>query len=243
MINFIIYEDDESLRSTYKNIIRNFMRNLNYDIYDFSKFNKEVYDKIKNIMGKKIFLLDAEVTGVSGLEIAKNIRNSGDWDSQIIVITECERYLELSFTTRLLRFDFISKFSDIKRELYFSLNTAYNILNNRDTLVFKCGGEIFQLLYNDIYYIEKNLCDNDSTIFTRGDSYVIKSSINKIMEKIGDDPRFFKCHRSCIVNLNNICSFDMNNNVIRFRDAEVNLISRDKRKELKDKLLSDKVKL
>lgn len=243
MINFIIYEDDEPLRRTYKNVIRNFMGNLIYDIYDFNKFNKEVYDKIKNIMGKKIFLLDAEVTGVGGLEIARNIRNSGDWESQIIIITECDRYLDLSFTNRLLLLDFISKFSDIKRALYFSLNIAYNILSNRDTLVFKCGGEIFQLLYNDIYYIEKNLYDNDSTIVTRGDSYIIKSSINKIMEKIGDDPRFFKCHRSCIVNLNNICSFDMNNNIIKFKDTEINLISRDKRKELKDKLLSDKVKL
>ena len=243
MINFIIYEDDESLRRTYKNVIRNFMGNLVYDIYDFNKFNKEVYDKIKNIMGKKIFLLDADVTVVGGLEIARNIRNSGDWESQIIIITAGDRYIDFGFTTRILMLDFISKFSDIKKELYFSLSVAYNILNNHDTLIFKCNGEIFQLLYSDIYYIEKNLHDNDSTIVTRGGSYIIKSSINKIMEKVGDDPRFFKCHRSCIVNLNNISSFDTNNNIIRFKDVEINLISRDKRKELKEKLMNDRVRL
>ena len=243
MINFIIYEDDEALRRTYKNIIRNFMGNLVYDIYEFNKFNKEVYDKIKNIMGKKIFFLDAEVPGASGLEVARNIRNSGDWNSQIIIITTCERYIDFGFTTRLLMLDFVSKFSDLKRELYFSLSVAFNILSNHDTLVFRCDGEIYQLLYSDIYYIEKNIHDNDSTIVTKGGRYIIKSSINKIMENFGGDPRFFKCHRSCIVNLNNILSFDTNNNVIKFRDEEINLVSRDKRKELKDKLLSDKIKL
>lgn len=243
MINFIIYEDDKALKRTYKNIIRSFMGNLAYEIYDFNKFNMEVYDKIKNIMGKKIFLLDAEITLVGGLKVARYIRNSGDWESQIIVVTTCERYIDFGFTTRLLMIDFISKFSDINKELYCSLNVAYNILNNQDTLTFNCNGEIFQLLYSDIYYIEKNLNGNDSTIITKGDNYVIKSSINRIMEKIGDDPRFFKCHRSCIVNLNNICSFDINNNIIRFKDKEINLVSRNKRKELKERLIADKVKL
>ena len=62
------------------------------------------------------------------------------------------------------------------------------------------------------------------------------------MKILGDDPRFFKCHRSCIVNLNNIKVFDIDKNIIKFKNGETNLVARDKKRELKDRLMN-KVKL
>lgn len=240
MINFIIYEDDKEMSDIYKDIIRKFMgiRNFNYNIHEFRKFDKEIFNKITNyIIGKKIYLLDVEVPGMSGVDFARSIREIGDWFSQIIMITTHEKYKDSGFTNRLLMLDFISKVSDIKRELTISLEIALNILNRQRTLAFKHNSEIFQVLYNDIYYIEKNLYDNNSTIVTRNNTYVINHSINKLTKILNDDPRFFKCHRSCIVNIDKITSFDMSNNIIKFKDKEVNLVSRNKKKELKERLM------
>ena len=65
---------------------------------------------------------------------------------------------------------------------------------------------------------------------------------NKLMKLFDKDYRFFKTHRSCIVNLDNIVSFDISNNIIRFKDKEINLVSRSNKRILKDKL-TDKYKV
>ena len=178
---------------------------------------------------------------MSGLELARKIRNNGDWTSQIIVITTYVEYKNLGFTNRLLMLDFISKFSNINENLKLSLKVALNILNRQSALSFKYNSEIFQILYNDIYYIEKNLNNNDSTIVTKNNTYTIKCSINKLMETLSNDPRFFKSHRSCIINLNNVISFDIDSNIIKFKNKEINLVSRDKKKKLKDKIMNNNV--
>lgn len=244
MINFIIYEDNKITRKLYKDIIRKFMgiKNYNYHIYEFSKYSKELGIKInKEIIGKKIYLLDIEVPGMSGLELARKIRSKGDWTSQIIVITTYEEYKNLGFTNRLLMLDFISKYGNINENLKLSLKVALSILNRQATLSFKYNSEIFQILYSDIYFIEKNLNNNDSTIITKNNHYIIKCSINKLMETLSNDPRFFKSHRSCIININNVISFDIDNNIIKFKNAETNLVARDKKKKLKDKIMNNNI--
>lgn len=244
MFNFIIYEDDKAMKNIYVDIIHKFMgnKNSNYNLYYFSRYSEEMEDKVFNkISGKKIYLLDVEVPGMSGFELAKEIRDSGDWFNQIIIITGYDRYSYLGVTSRILMLDFISK-ANIETELVRSLNIAINILNMHASLSFKQNSEIIQVLYNDICYIEKNLNDNSATIFTKNNKYTIRCSINNLMKILGDDPRFFKCHRSCIVNLNNIKVFDIDKNIIKFKNGETNLVARDKKRELKDRLMN-KVKL
>ena len=128
--------------------------------------------------------------------------------------------------------NFISKKNNVKKELNFSLNVAYNILRRQNSLVFQYNSEIFQILYTDICYIEKNLNNNDSTIVTKDNSkYIINKSINKLMEMFRDEKNFFKTHRSCIVNLDNITCFDIKRNIIKFKSSQINLVSRNRRKE------------
>lgn len=244
MFNFIIYEDDKAMKNIYVDIIHKFMgnKNSNYNLYYFSRYSEEMEDKIFNkICGKKIYLLDVEVPGMSGFELAKEIRDSGDWFNQIIIITGYDRYSYLGVTSRILMLDFISK-ANIETELVRSLNIAINILNMHASLSFKQNSEIIQVLYSDICYIEKNLNDNSATVFTKNNKYTIRCSINNLMKILSDDPRFFKCHRSCIVNLNNIKVFDIDKNIIKFKNGETNLVARDKKRELKDRLMN-KVRL
>lgn len=239
MINFIIYDNKEVVGS-YKKIIRNLMKSkkLNYSIYNIGNYSEDIQDKLKKLSGSKIYLLSADTKVIPGLDIAKNIRTSGDWISQIIITEKFDKNNYIGISSRLLILDFISKFDNFEKDVYFALETAVNILNKRLTLSFKCNSEVFQILYDDICYIEKNLNDNDSTIVTKNDRYTIKCSINKLTKILNNDSRFFKTHRSCIVNINNITSFDMKNNIVKFNFLETNLISRNKKKELKDKILN-----
>ena len=241
MINYIICLDSKSEVQFYKKVIQKSMNEINlaYKIYFFSSFEvKKNQIILKNILGKKIYILDSNM---DMLAFAKNIRNLGDVSSQIIVILDKEEINNINLIRyrKLYSLDIILKNESFISTLEMYLDVDVSILNRNKTLCFKYNNEIFNILYNDIYYIEKNLHNNDSTIVTKDNEYIINFSINKLMEILEKDYRFFKSHRSCIVNLDNIVSFDISNKIIKFKDTEINLVSRDKKQKLAERLYSN----
>lgn len=242
MLNFVIYEDEERIRTIYKNIIHSiFAANNNaYKIYEFDKYEENFVEIINNISGKKIFILDIEVPGKTGIEIARELRKNGDWLSQLIIVTSHHELRNNNIMARTLMLDFIIKSDNMKNNLKKTIITAYEIFNSDKTVNIKQNGEIYKIRYNEILYIEKDLNDNYITIYTNSEKLSMKGSIISFERFLEGDPRFMKIHRSCIVNLNNIKSYDIVNNIIKFENYEIDLIARNKKKELKDKLLQFK---
>ena len=81
-------------------------------------------------------------------------------------------------------------------------------------------------------------------LHTIGRTYPICSSLINIEKKLQQDPRFFKSHRSCIVNLFNIDTVNFRDNTILFKTNQKplhQLISRDKRRVLRKKLTDNKI--
>ena len=241
MIKYIIYEDNKKMANKYIRIINRYMlkRNINYKIIVFDKYNDDMENLIINRNKEKlVYLLDVEVPGLSGIDLAREIRNNGDWQSQLIIITGYEEKKYYLLTNRLLLLTFILK-GNLNKELILAFDDILKIFYNDSIFTFKYNSEIFNIFYDDIYYIEKSLHNNVATIYTKEEKYVIRSSINSLMKSLGKDTRFFKSHRSCIVNLNNICSYNIDSNVIKFKNKEINLVSRNRKKEF-IKLLLDK---
>ena len=226
MIDFIIYEKDYELNNFYKTIIYNF---LGCHEEDFKIFNYE--DLKKSTSHNKIYILSSR--NIKCLKIAKEIRTKGDWYSQIIIINENI----LAFkNNHLLILDYLSpENKNLKDLLYLAIQDAYKILTNYKTFKFTLNGVIYIIPYRDILYIEKGNNQNYSTIYTKNKNYIVKDTINSL-EKQLDKSCFIKTHRSCIVNLNNITSYDCSNNIIYFNKQKIYLIARDKRKYLKEKL-------
>ncbi len=233
MINYIICTDNDKKIQLYKKIINNYMnnKNCNYKII----INTE--ENIKNIVGKNIYFLDIN----ESINLAKEIRYNGDWDSQIIVTLNNHNKsnnIDLFKLKKLFAFDVLFNYDNWLEKIKMYLDINYNILNRNKTLCYKYCNEIFIVSYNDINYIEKNLGDNYSTIVTDKNKYIINLSINKLMEIFNNDSRFYKCHRSCIVNINNIIGYDITNNIIKFCNENINLVSRDRKKELESILMN-----
>ena len=174
MINFIIYEDEEKMRNIYKEVINKFFGNNNqsYKIIELSSYEEYKRNKVSVIDGEKIYLLDIDVPGKTGLELAREIRKSEDWNSQLIVITANEELKEESLTGKMLMLDFISKGDDIKIKLKETIMVAYNILSANSLIQIKQKGEIYQIKCKSILYIEKNLNDNYITIVTKNDKII-----------------------------------------------------------------------
>lgn len=245
MINFIIYEDEQKMREWYISIILKIVGRQNnaYRIIEIDRYDSKTMKRIKEACGKKIFILDIEVPGKSGLDLAREIRMGGDWLSQMIVVTSHDKMVNWSFRGKMLMLDFISKYSECEENLAEAIKLAYQILTTHKSMTFQLNGELYQVPYQDILYIEKNLDEVTSTIYTKESELEIKQGITSIMEFLQEDPRFMKTHRSCIVNLFNITSVDLVNNIIYFDHKSTPLLSRDKKKELKERISDNSVRV
>ena len=236
IMNFIIYEDDARFSYEYKKVIHKVMglSSDNYKITEFNSYNKEVWEKIKTIGSPKIFIVDVEVPNKNGIDLARMIRKSGDWTSPIIVITNYQEFRNVGYTAKILMLDFINKKDNIKEELYRDLLIALEINSTKKALRFTIKGEVYQVPYQDILYIEKNINDNYATIVCSDKEYTIRKTICELEEELKDENIFVKSHRSFIVNINNIKSIKFDYSVIDFGNGKEALISRNNKKKLKE---------
>lgn len=239
MINFIIYEDEKESRKMFKDIILKVIgtKNKKYQILEYEKYDLSVQEEIIKLDGKKIFILDIEVPGKSGLDLARYIRKElDDWESQLIIVTSHEHLKETSFMTRLLMLDFVSKFYECERHLKCALTDALNILDKNRSFSFTKNKELYQIPYSSILYIKKSEDDYSSVLVTSKTKQIVRMSISEIWKKLEKDDRFFKTSRNCIVNLSNIIKVDFTNSTIYFEKNKIKSLSRQKKKELKEQL-------
>ena len=237
-MNFIIYEDEKDYAVRYKNVINKLLMptNLNYEIIEFVEYNEKTDEEIENIDGNKTYILDIEVPGKNGLELARSIRKTGDWTSPIIIVTSHDEFKTVGYTAKILMLNFISKSGELEKQLFDSLETALEINMANKSLRYTNKGELYNIPYQEILYIEKSLNDNTSNIVTKSHIYNVRKTIKELEEELSNTIDFFKTHRSCIVNLKNVKHIDFENNVIKFVNKKIDLISRSNKKALKERL-------
>lgn len=243
MINIIIYEDNKDMQNLYKRTLNRYfkVKREKIKLYIFDCYSRNLETKFRNIPGKKIYIMDIEVPGKSGLDLARNIRKSGDWMSPLIVITSYAHLRNTGFTSKVLMLDFICKREPVEKRLIETLDVIYEIVNDFNNYTFQHNGEVFHVPYDDVCYFEKDLNDNYTFLYTKYNCYKINESIIQIGKKLEDNPHFFKTHRSCIINLDNIDYLDYNNDIILIGGYSINLITNQKKNKLKKILSSEQI--
>lgn len=238
MISCIIYEDNDDMQKRYQEIVNSYFeeRNLKVKFHIYSKYQKNLEAKLHNIKDKKIFILDIEVPGKSGLDLARSIRSDGDWDSPLIIVTSYEHLKSTGLTAKMLMLDFISKKENLKRRLQECLNTIDIIMEDINSYTFQYNGELHHINYQDILCFEKDLNDNYTFIYTTKTNYKIKESIIKIEKELEETRCFFKISRSCIINIDNITELDLNTNTLHLGNHSINLLTKENREQLKKKI-------
>lgn len=242
MINIIIYEDDENMQLQYQETISSFFKERKQKIkfYWFNHYTKGLEKTINSIPKKKIFILDIDVPGKSGLDLARMIRNLGDWISPLIIITSYQYLQNTSYTSKMLMLDFISKKENIRKRLWETLKIITNIMQPNDSYTFQYNGSLYHIPYRKILYFEKKLNDNYTSLFTVNNSYQLKESIVQIEKKLENHPSFFKTNRSCIVNIHNIEYLEEQKNIIHLGKYTIKLLTKEKKELLKQRLQNTK---
>ena len=231
MLNLIVYEDDKL--SVQKNIKAINVALANYEVdYRILKFD-HYDDKLSEVISskdcKKIYILDIEMKGVSGLELASLIRED-DFDSIIIFVTAYDKYHNDVFYNRLMVLDFICKYDGYEGRLKDAINDALKIIYNKNTFVFKYNHVVYRIPYSHINYIEKEPLIKRCLIHTINNNFYVVNSIERLTKMLGCS--FVRSHQSCIINMCNVDNVDFVNNVVVFRNGDKTSLLTDKMKKV-----------
>lgn len=242
MINFIIYDNDGHRKMLFSRIIKTFMfkASNSYKIYEFDETDRDVIKSIKHLDGAKIFIISIDSKGTKPLKIARKIREYNDFSSPIILVSKKNRVDLIEHLQNILFLDIIIEDENVSSKLLNDLKNAFKIINSRAVYQLNIYDEIYRIPYDDINYIIKNINDDSVTIHTKDDTYTEYITVKKLEKILEKDPRFFKSHRSCIINVYNVSLYDRKNNTISFYNGDViNMISRQNKKSLATRLIED----
>ncbi len=235
VLRYIICEDNASFLQKISEVVNKMMMpyEFSYKLNKFQGYKPEIEDIIKNKDEHKIYILDVEMPEVSGLEIASMIREN-DSDSTIIFLTSYPEYRNDVFYSRLLALDYIQKGALWNDRLEDTLKYTLKLLNRNQTLKFNYNGSSYRIELKDINYIEKVQDFKKCVIYTKdGKQYQMTNTLKKLEAELG--PLFYKCHKSFIVNTENIKYINYPDNSITFKNNQSEyLISNRCKKGLKE---------
>lgn len=235
VINFVICEDEKDLRENNKKEIVKFMMNydIDYKIHEYSGYTHEFNEYAAKEDGFKIYLLYIVTQEGSGIDSARMIREKyDDWNSIIIIITSHQEYKYEALSSRLYLLDFINKLNKFDKTLRDDLLIAMKHYDRRyKTLGYEYNHTYYRIELKQIIWIEKEPDSKRCIIKTKYGEEMIPGTLNSVYEKL--DSRFFKTHKSLIVNLDEVQRYEIRRNKLTFKNGEhTHLIARDKKKEL-----------
>ena len=235
MINFVVCEDKKELRKIEVKEITKFMMNydIDYQIYEFSEYNKKFEEYAEKDDGFKIYLLDIVTNKSSGINAARKIREEyDDWVSVIIMVTSHSEFKYEALSSRLYLLDFINKLNNMEENIQDNLAVAMKHYDNRHKQIkYTYNRNLYNIELREIIYIEKEQDSKRCVAMTKYGKQVIPGTLNDVYKML--DNRFLKVHKSLIINLDEVRQFETNTNKLTFKNGEVTyLVSRNKKKEL-----------
>ncbi len=213
MIKFALCDDNTKILSKLKEMLEAIFLRKDYDASIVYTCNnpKNLLDFVKNNEVNVLFL-DIDLDSSSnGIDLAKEIRKTNK-SIYIIFVTGHFEYIVSAFECKT--FDFIQKpFSQSKLEK--TVFRLFEDLNGNQSHFIKLSSNSRLINQSLVNYIQK---DGMKTIYNL-DSGSISSygSFKNISINLPDN--FVRCHKSYIVNIDNISNVDLKNSTISFKDT------------------------
>lgn len=196
IINIAIVEDEKIQVELLKKYVQNWALEKNIKVIIDPFYSAESFD-FSFSMDKRysILLLDIQMSGQNGIELAKEIRRK-DQIINIIFITAVTDYICEGYDVSAINY-LIKPIKE--KKLYECLDkAALKIPKEEKSILIDVNGEICRIAQSDITYIEAFA--HSIEINTINGKYTIRKSIGAI-EKELEEGAFVRCHRSYIVSL------------------------------------------
>lgn len=237
MLHIFVCEDDTVQRKAVVRTIQNtvLMEELDMRLILDTADPYALLEAARTSQNTGIYFLDIDLKcDMNGLKLAQQIRKF-DPRCFIIFITV---HLELSYMTfqyRVEAMDFVLKDNPAEtkikiRECLFHAWERHTLQTNKvhKTYTIEIGGRRISVAYQDILFFETSR-NIHKVILHAKDRQIEFTGKLKDLERILDDS-FVRCHRSFLVNRNNIKEVDTKERVIYFANGETCLMSTRMRK-------------
>ncbi len=226
MIKIAICEDKKEQQELLKTYINQIFEAL-YIKYKLEIFNsgEELLENYQN--DTDVLLLDIQMGQINGMDTARKIRSIDD-KVEIIFITSLIEYALEGYEVRAYRYLIKPvKYENLKENI---INCIKEVDIKNKYIIVKEQGNQIKLDINEITYVEVQ--KETITIHTLNEVYKTNGTMINI-EKDIDCDRFFRCHKSFLVNLEHIKSIKQYTAILE--NSEEVPVSRYRFKETKDK--------
>lgn len=159
-----------------------------------------------------IYFLDIEMGEVSGMDIARSIREqeeNGRQRSIIIFVTGYREYMEAAFDVNAFHYLIkpidTEKFSEVFKRAWKEAAVFYE--QEKKYIIVKSSGTQQKILLKNIYYIESG---NKKVIFHTTDGTLeVYGKMEELEKGLGNT--FYRCHRCYLVNMEKISAYSADN--------------------------------
>lgn len=214
MINFVLCDDNIQLLSKLKDMLESIF--LKYDLDACVSLTTKDITELLNYINTNtvdVLFLDIDLNSkYNGIELAKEIRKKNKF-LYLIFVTGHFEYIISAYECKT--FDFIQKpFSQSKLEK--TILRLFDDLNENTSVFIRPHNRHELINQNLVNYIQK---EGMKTIYNMESGVVeVYGSFNNIADDLPDN--FIRCHKSYIVNINNISNVDLKKNTIFFRNSQ-----------------------
>lgn len=200
MITVAVCDDEKYLTDQIRKLVSDFFRGKNMEASVVCFSNGE--DLLKYDKSIDILFLDIQMNGMDGMEAAKELRNR-NFGGYIIFITILEEMVFQSFEVQA--YDYLvkpieeKKFKRTMERLFASMKNV-----NEEKLLVQKGYERSIISFDDIVFCE--IIDRKVYLhLASADVVDFYDRIENLEARL--DSRFFRCHRSYLINLKYLKSY------------------------------------
>ena len=240
MLKIYICEDidvqRENLKKTVENII--LMEELDMELACVSNKPEDIIDKVRNTSEVGIYFLDIDLkTDMNGMNLALKIR---EYDPRgfIIFVTTHSEMSYMTFIYKIEAMDFILKddtenLGNRIRDCILKAKHRFASSNNnlQNNFSVKVREKVYTVDYDDILFFETSSNVHKIILHCKNRQMEFAGKIKDIEDQLDD--RFYRCHRSFLVNKDNIERIDFKNRMIYMVNGDECMISSRMMKGLK----------
>ena len=232
MLHIAICDDDKATVESHKNIMENYLKDCGSigKIETYITSDNLLYDITEDKLFFDLILLDIEMPGSTGMEIAEKIKPYLP-NVKIIFITSHIEYAIDAFELSIFRY--VPK-TDIDKRLPAAIQDAIKLIELEDgkTYTIQTNSRLEKIPYREIYYIERD--GKNASITTASGVSRVRKSLQQVYSELGAD-EFIFTDRGCIVNMIHI--MQIKDGMAVLKNGEALPISRSHLQEVKEQLI------
>ncbi|MDR3596033.1 LytTR family DNA-binding domain-containing protein [Clostridium sp.] len=232
MLSIIVCEDNESQRKSITKLIEDIImiENLDMKIVLSTESPEKTIDYLENNDMSGLYFLDVDLNSeLNGIKLAETIREYDPRGFIVFVTTHAEMsYLTFIYKVEAMDYIIKDKPETIKERIHECILNAHKKYSAKATglqknFTIKAEDKIINIEYNKILFFETSNIIHKVILHAVDRQIEFYAKLKDVEAKL--DERFYRCHRSFLVNKDNIKEIDKNNRVIYMINGQECLVA------------------